>query len=1238
MNTKRSYLETLNIGRPRKQYASLEDLNRSLGAQGAQIGDWNAERNTGDGEDIAQRMERLSRELSGAVREAGRREREREPVVRDEPLHTLAHAIEHARAQEDGVEAASRIASELKALREDLHRQMTSGLKQEFDTLRRDIKTAYDASPAVAGWELSGEMERLSSAIGEFAERSDGAGGLRNEIAHMRGDLEVLAREETVQSVGRRFDAFEDRLAETPSNGAAIRALADHLERIGTAVNMLPESLSLRSLEEKVRSLAKAMERFLRQQEGNTPSTFAAIEERLDEISRAIVASTALHAPAAAFDPEPFERIEARITSLARQLEELIEDHPFGAVMERLTVLSHRVDDIAERAALPEQAVENLARQIAIISDKLDKGSATADADQLLRGMEARFAGLSEAFERRQADAREQSLALFKDLEERLERYNKQALASGESIIKAFDARFEAMADKLASRPQPVPDRQPMRELEARLNAISGRMQAATEQIAGIDPDLVRSLESQVSGLTRFLAEPGNKLPAFDDLGPRLETIERALAENRDHIVKAARQAAVDAIGATSDRSDMGTISGLADDLQSLEKLARRSDERNTRTFEAIHDTLLKIVDRLGMLENGLAVPAAAIPPKKALADVPSIDPGEPELFASPEEAAPGGGASFSARSPAAAAMEAAQAASALEPIEAGANKDRSRSMFAGLARALHSKKQKSAVEERAEPSVAPEAEDTSPDLDQMLDPTVANRPLAPGSGAPDLNAIMKRVRDERSHGAGIAETDAAKSDFIAAARRAAQAAASEAEILKKNADTKSVSGRFSLRNLLRANSKTIVLTAGAVLIALAALQLGKAFMQDSHAVHSAMTVPSVKKVAKVAPPAKTPETKIADRASSSMSPLASTDGAMKVAAADPASPSKPLSDSALAPIASSAPAVHPSAADTVKAASTPPVAEPKIASAPSSPVSVPAPQPVVTSVAAPETLTVPDNIGPAPVRDAAKAGDPKAMFVVATRYAEGDGVSQDMKKAAQWYEKAAERGLVPAEYRIGNFYEKGTGVTRDIAKAEDWYEKAAGQGNASAMHNLAVLYAMGADGKTDNAAAARWFTAAAELGVKDSQFNLGILSAKGVGVPQNLEESYKWFALVAKTGDRDAAAKRDEIAKALRPEQLSKAKQAVELWKAKPVDQAANVVDIPDNWKDSTTTSSIDMKKAVRTIQFILDKNGYDAGPSDGVMGDKTKAAIARFQKDNGMSPTGEVDEKLVHALLAKK
>src|SRR5690606_42033687 len=165
------------------------------------------------------------------------------------------------------------------------------------------------------------------------------------------------------------------------------------------------------------------------------------------------------------------------------------------------------------------------------------------------------------------------------------------------------------------------------------------------------------------------------------------------------------------------------------------------------------------------------------------------------------------------------------------------------------------------------------------------------------------------------------------------------------------------------------------------------------------------------------------------------------------------------------------------------------------------------------------------------------------------------------------------------------------------------------------------------------------WFQEAADLGVKDSQFNLGILAAKGVGMPQNLEESYKWFSLVGKAGDKDAATKRDEIAKALRPEQLERARAAATLWKARPLNEAANSVDIPEAWQDAPmTTASIDMKKAVQNIQRILNKNGYDAGSADGIMGERTKNAIKAFQADNGLEPTGEVDEKLVQALPARK
>ncbi len=45
---------------------------------------------------------------------------------------------------------------------------------------------------------------------------------------------------------------------------------------------------------------------------------------------------------------------------------------------------------------------------------------------------------------------------------------------------------------------------------------------------------------------------------------------------------------------------------------------------------------------------------------------------------------------------------------------------------------------------------------------------------------------------------------------------------------------------------------------------------------------------------------------------------------------------------------------------------------------------------------------------------------------------------------------------------------------------------------------------------------------------------------------------------------------------------------------------------------------------ESVARIQEALKRAGYDPGPSDGKMGQKTKAALMSFQKDNGLKPDG--------------
>ncbi|MDX8526162.1 peptidoglycan-binding protein [Mesorhizobium sp. MSK_1335] len=1366
MNSKRSYLDTLNAGRQRRPHASLEELNRSL-------------------ETLEQRLDRTRTDMPdrpdlrrppveprypstqpyaqprwyedpySAQRPPDRAPQDPAPQnpgpqnlgpqnpwpqnrapqnlasaapALGQSYQAIARDIDRVRGQEDSVAMVGKIAVELRGLREELRHQMAAGLQREFEAFRQDIDRAMQANsqrganglPDKSSAELGLEFERLSGAIETLAEKSDdrSVNLLRLELEQVKGALDTLAREESVQKVDRRWDdfdrrwsAFEDRVdadQRKRAEGPSLSVLTDRLEQISSAVNSLPESLSLRSLEEKVRTLAGAVDRFAGQQTVRGGETLAMIDERLDEISRAIVAST-VAAQANAFDPETFGRIEKRMASLAVQIEEVAQSRPGAEVLDHLNLLTSRVDQLAGRADLPEQAMERLGKQIALITDKMDRAPAMPDADHIFQGLEQRFDALSMLLERRQGDAMEQGNILFRDLERRLEEVADrldQRMRQDDSagIMEAIDARFTALAKRIETRtPDPAND-MAIRGLESRLEDISSRLESSAQQVAGIDPALIRSLEAQVAGLSAHLSRPGTPLPEFEDISPRLNDIEKSLAGTRDSILSVAREAAESAVKSLAEstsstaQTNATAVAGLAQDLKTLEALTRRSDERNSRTFEAIHDTLLKIVDRLGSLETTEASEAVSelVDPqpagkrggrggKIAVQDAPSMDIDQPLPLTGDMADLEGRAAAIMrseagpARTPAEAA--AAAAVAALGPDVVGDKSEtagRKKSMFSGLTRAFKGKKD---ADTQPLAGSAPVGDVPSVDIDEPLDPRAANRPLEPGSGAPDLNAIMKRVRDERG-GQPVKrnEGDAAKSDFIAAARRAAQAAAAEADTLKRQSTMTGPVKALRIGDLLKARRKPILMAAAAIMMALAGLQLGKAFLSDPVEVAndqpapvvSTQTVDTASLNATAAPKTDTPKTDMGTAQAASTAPARPVRQAEAVeetvpAAAVPASPENaaiaPVEQAPVAtttpvepaptPMTSKAPSEPAAAAatatdtdgDTQPMAKEPGAASPAAdGAAASAPAATSADMtgavPPASGQTAVAKFDIPSEIGPVALHDAAAGGDAKALFEIGSRYAESRGVKEDMKAAAKWYEQSAELGFAPAEYRIGNFYEKGIGVARDIKKAKTYYQLAAEQGNASAMHNLAVLFAMAADGATDNESATHWFQEAADLGVKDSQFNLGIMAAKGVGMKQNLEESYKWFALVAKTGDKDAAAKRDEIANALRPEQLERARAATELWKAKPLNAAANSADVPESWQDSApqTTASIDMKKAVKNIQLILSKNGYDAGGADGVMGGKTKTAIMAFQTDNKMKPTGEIDAPLVKALLAHK
>ncbi|TIT70663.1 MAG: peptidoglycan-binding protein, partial [Mesorhizobium sp.] len=145
MNSKRSYLDTLNAGRQRRPHTTLEQLNRSL-------------------ETLEQRLERTREDT--AERLDPRRQPEPRYASAQPYSQPLARDIDRVRGQEDSVAVVGKIAGELRGLREELRHQMTAGLKREFDALRNDIERAFQANGQAdkGSAELGLEFERLSGA------------------------------------------------------------------------------------------------------------------------------------------------------------------------------------------------------------------------------------------------------------------------------------------------------------------------------------------------------------------------------------------------------------------------------------------------------------------------------------------------------------------------------------------------------------------------------------------------------------------------------------------------------------------------------------------------------------------------------------------------------------------------------------------------------------------------------------------------------------------------------------------------------------------------------------------------------------------------------------------------------------------------------------------------------------------------------------------------------------------
>jgi len=1100
---------------------------------------------------------------------------------------TRSHAVARHDADDDGIDAA---------LAEITARQQLL----DADAPAADDMAAAD--PARVDQQLrdiAGRIRALQNAA-RSESRADPARMVANGIPQRTIEgIEAQLRRLTGQLDGLRSAAPDDRAAQ-----ALRRDLADIAERID---ERMPRGAAA-SIQDQIGTLSNEIARL-----GAPPrieDITAAFRHDLDDIAATL--QSVIPQRTAAAIAEEIHALNARIAELAppkvdeitealRQdlmeigavLHEAMPTNAIAALEQEVRTLGERIeasrgagapmlgsaDDLGgafgearERLGAVTSAddIARLSDAIMALSDKADAMAADRVAGEMVEQLEQAIGALHALVA--QAASQDAVDGLARDIHALADKVDRDSRPGPDAdIMMTLDHRLAEMADAIGrSRPAESP------AVPVDFDSIVGKLAERLEsiQVPAVDHDMLISIEQRIVSLS-------DKLESSEDRIGRLDGVERGMDDLLEQVkeLRTQNERKLQAIQQELVLRTAEAVSAPAEairrDVATLKEIQTSADRRTHDTFEAVYGTIEQVVDRLAVLEEGRRDTARSVAPAAPAAPAASSAPAAPRPTPAAKPAAPAAPTATAAPVP-----PAAPSAQARAPIDS------------------------------ALPPDAP------------LEPGSSPRRVRVAADAIDRIAASEAVNSAVGvAGAKSAEAaPAARGSFVAAARRAAQAVAhhqADGAPAGKVGFDRPRRGS-NLIQKLRPRIKSLVVGISVVMLVLGALRLAldlfynpdpsppgppvgelqpapaRAPTATDDLVTPVMPAPPAG-VPPVTPAPATPPAPQSGKGASLISPSIAAHG---IAAA--LSPETTLGQSAMwgipadllpiGKIARAVPAATPVAA--APAATVAPVATvaavasvaPDTSGPPSAAADSPqVPAPLADPARDLAATALPATIGGKALVNAAVAGEPGASYEVAIRYTEGRHVPQDLAIAAAWFDRAARRGMAPAQFRLGSMYEKGLGVKKDLDEARRLYLAASDQGNAKAMHNLAVLYAEGLEGKPNYAAAAQWFLKAAAYGIVDSQYNLAILYARGVGIERNLVESYRWFALAAKGGDADAGGKRDEVAARLDPQELQKAKQAVDAFVAARQPDAAIATRSPAGGWDVVAAAAPAKPKAAR-------------------------------------------------------
>jgi TPR repeat protein len=125
-------------------------------------------------------------------------------------------------------------------------------------------------------------------------------------------------------------------------------------------------------------------------------------------------------------------------------------------------------------------------------------------------------------------------------------------------------------------------------------------------------------------------------------------------------------------------------------------------------------------------------------------------------------------------------------------------------------------------------------------------------------------------------------------------------------------------------------------------------------------------------------------------------------------------------------------------------------------------------------------------------LREEADAGDIRAQFDLAVRYATGrSGAPFSQRLAGVYYEKAARGGDDRAMLNLGMMYEAGRGVPKDDLESIRWTLAAAEAGNTRAQFQMALRFEIGHGVEPNLVIANMWLVLSASAGSPAAGFRL---------------------------------------------------------------------------------------------------------------------------------------------------